>query len=612
MIVLFYLSSGLFLGWSLGANDAANIFGTAVGTRMIRFKTAAIVASIFVIIGAVVQGAGANDTLGKLGSVSTLAAAFTVALSAALTVYWMTRLSLPVSTSQAIVGAIIGWNFYTNNPTDLSTLTKIVSTWVSGPILGGIFAILLFMLVKKFAKKTSIHILYRDSYIRYGLLVVGAFGAYSLGANNIANVMGVFTSAITLPVIDLGFIQFDSTQQLFFVGGMAISFGIITYSRHVMETVGNTLMPLTPEAAIVVVLSQALVLFIFSSQGLSDAFQSIGLPAIPLVPVSSSQVVIGSIIGIGLYKGGKQIKYKILGSISLGWIATPIAAGVIAFFLLFFVNNVFRQDVGGDRIINSVELSLDNQIITDTNNVLIKGEVGESPNNAAGISEESEPEVFKGRQNNREIILWVANSLLIIMVLLFVYIYFSRRKKIKYLSYQIKALEEKYLLKVEHLEKSLHEKIHLQDDLGKELKFRQSEMVTMAMSIIHKNEFLNELKEEIIKIKANTKDQEIRLGLNKLSLMITQDLSIDRDREKFQMHINEQNSNFIHKLSEAYPSITDNEKRLASLLRLNLSSKEIASILNISPKSVEMNRYRLRKKLKVDPKVSINDFIRDF
>jgi phosphate/sulfate permease len=579
---------------------------------MIRFKTAAIVASIFVIIGAVVQGAGANDTLGKLGSVSTLAAAFTVALSAALTVYWMTRLSLPVSTSQAIVGAIIGWNFYTNNPTDLNTLTKIVSTWISGPILGGIFAILLFMLVKKLAKKTSIHILYRDSYIRYGLLIVGAFGAYSLGANNIANVMGVFTSAINLPVIDLGFIQFDSTQQLFLVGGVAISIGIITYSKHVMETVGNTLMPLTPEAAIVVVLSQALVLFIFSSQGLSDAFQSIGLPAIPLVPVSSSQVVIGSIIGIGLYKGGKQIKYKILGSISLGWIATPIAAGVIAFFLLFFVNNVFQQDVGGDRILNSVELSLDNQNSVDTNEILIKSEIKELPDNATDIIEEAEPKVFKGHQNNREIILWIVNSLLIIMVFLFVYIHFSRRKKIKYLTYQIKALEEKYLLKVEHLEKSLNEKIHLQDDLGKELKFRQSEMVTMAMSIIHKNEFLNELKEEIIKIKANTKDQEIRLGLNKLSLMITQDLSIDRDREKFQMHINEQNSNFIHKLSEAFPSITDNERRLASLLRLNLSSKEIASILNISPKSVEMNRYRLRKKLKVDPKVSINDFIRDF
>ena len=107
MIILFYLSSGLFLGWSLGANDAANIFGTAVGTRMIKFKTAAIVASIFVILGAVFQGAGASHTLGKLGNVSTLAAAFTVALSAALTVYWMTRMSLPVSTYSSISNVMV-------------------------------------------------------------------------------------------------------------------------------------------------------------------------------------------------------------------------------------------------------------------------------------------------------------------------------------------------------------------------------------------------------------------------------------------------------------------------------------------------------------------------
>jgi len=65
---------------------------------------------------------------------------------------------------------------------------------------------------------------------------------------------------------------------------------------------------------------------------LSNAFQSIGLPAIPLVPVSSSQIVIGSIIGIGIYKGGKEIKYNILGSISLGWIATPIVAGIMVFY----------------------------------------------------------------------------------------------------------------------------------------------------------------------------------------------------------------------------------------------------------------------------------------
>jgi len=610
MIILFYLSSGLFLGWSLGANDAANVFGTAVGTRMIRFKTAAITASIFVILGAVIQGAGASHTLGKLGSVSTLAAAFTVALAAALTVYWMTRMRLPISTSQAIVGAIIGWNFYTDNPTDLTVLSKIVTTWISGPILGGIFAVLLFLLIKKFTKVTKIHLLYRDSYIRYGLLAVGAFGAYSLGANNIANVMGVFVSAIDLPTINLGIMELTGAEQLFLLGGVAIAVGIITYSKHVMETVGNTLMPLTPEAAIVVVLSQAIVLFIFSSQGLSNAFQSIGLPPIPLVPVSSSQVVIGSIIGIGLYKGGKEIKYNILGSISLGWIATPLVAGVIAFFMLFFVNNVFQKDVGGDRRIEQKEVVTykGQDVASDEATILIDS----SESNYSTNIPDKRGAANKEKASDTSVYALVGLLLSLLIISALFYLLYKEKKKIRHLKRRSKSAEEKYRLKMDNLEKSYKDKIHHQLDLGKELKFRQNEMVTMAMSIIHKNEFLSSLKEEIIKIKAGVKDHETRMGLNKLSLMITQDLSIDRDREKFQMHISEQNSNFIHRLTESFPKMTDNEKRLASLLRLNLSSKEIASILNISPKSVEMNRYRLRKKLKIDPKVPLSDFIRNF
>jgi len=350
MITLLFLTSGLFLGWSLGANDAANIFGTAIGTRMVRFRLAAILAGIFVIIGAVAQGAGANEILGDLGSVSTLGAAFTVALAAALTVFWMTRLSLPVSTSQAIVGSIIGWNFYTNNPTDLGVLTKIVATWISGPILGGIFAVLLFMLLQLATRKVSLHLIYKDVITRVGLVIVGAFGAYSLGANNIANVMGVFTHSIQLTPLDFDWLVIGSKQQLFFIGGIAIAIGIATYSKHVINTVGRSLMPLTPEAALIIVLAQSLVLFIFSSQTLSSAIASIGLPPIPLVPVSSSQVVIGAIIGIGLYKGGREIKLNILGSISLGWIATPIAAGILSFFMLFFMNNVFKQEVGSTEI----------------------------------------------------------------------------------------------------------------------------------------------------------------------------------------------------------------------------------------------------------------------
>ena len=72
----------------------------------------------------------------------------------------------------------------------------------------------------------------------------------------------------------------------------------------------------------------------------------IGLPPIPMVPVSSTQVVVGSVLGIGLYKGIRNINFKLLGSIASGWITTPVAAGLLAFLLLFFVRNLFGIDVG--------------------------------------------------------------------------------------------------------------------------------------------------------------------------------------------------------------------------------------------------------------------------
>jgi inorganic phosphate transporter, PiT family len=345
-MILLFLTSGLFLGWSLGANDASNVFGSAVGSKMVSFRKAALIASFAVILGAVLQGAGASHTLGKLGSVNAIGGSFTLALAAAITIYVMTKFSLPVSTTQAIVGAIIGWNLFTGNTTDGGTLSKIAVTWVSSPVIGAIFAILLFILIRFIKKVSRIHLIRFESFIRYGLMVVGAFGAFSLGANNIANVMGVFLPAFNLSDLDLGVIVLSSNQQLFLLGGLAIAFGIITYSKRVMETVGSNILELSSEAAMVVVLAQALVLFIFSSSGLSSFFVKIGLPPIPMVPVSSSQVIIGCVIGIGLFKGARNINFKLLGEIALGWIATPIISGLLAFLSLFFFKNIFNIDVG--------------------------------------------------------------------------------------------------------------------------------------------------------------------------------------------------------------------------------------------------------------------------
>ena len=345
-MLLFFLSSGLFLGWSLGANDAANVFGTAVGTRMIRFATAAVICSVFVILGAVVGGAGASHTLGELGAVNALGGAFMVALSAAFTVYVMTRMSLPVSTSQAIVGAIIGWNLFSGSPTDATALTKIVTTWVACPLLAAAFAILFYTVFVRVSRRFPVHLLWEDTLLRWGLILAGAFGSYSLGANNIANVMGVFVPVAPFRTVTvLGFFMLTGTQLLFLIGGIAIAIGIFTYSRRVMETVGGSLMRLTPQMALIVVLSQAVVLYLFSSQELNGWLLGHGLPAIPLVPVSSSQAVIGAVLGLGLLKGGRGIRFRVLGEISAGWVTTPIIACVITFIALFFLQNVFAIQV---------------------------------------------------------------------------------------------------------------------------------------------------------------------------------------------------------------------------------------------------------------------------
>jgi len=95
---------------------------------------------------------------------------------------------------------------------------------------------------------------------------------------------------------------------------------------------------------LVIGLAQSITLFLFASSSVEHYLASHGLPTFPLVPVSSSQAVVGAILGISLFKGA-NIRYNVLGGISLGWMATPLAAGVVAFFLLFFVDNVFDQQV---------------------------------------------------------------------------------------------------------------------------------------------------------------------------------------------------------------------------------------------------------------------------
>ncbi len=597
-MLIFFLTSGLFLGWTLGANDASNVFGSAVGSKMIKFKQAAIIASIFVILGAVLQGAGGSHTLGKLGSVDALGGAFTVALAAGIAVFWMTRLKLPVSTSQAVVGAIIGWNLFTHNPTDMSSLTKIVTTWISGPILGGIFAILLFLLLQFILKRSKTHLIRLDAYIKFSLLVVGAFGSYSLGANNIANVVGVFVPSAPDITLDFGFFSLDGTQLLFLAGGVSIAIGILTYSRKVMMTVGNSLMKLNSETAIVVVLAHSLVLFVFSSQGLSNLFVSIGLPAIPMVPVSSSQAIVGAILGIGILKGGKNIQLKVIGKIAIGWVITPVIAGLISFFALFFMSNVFNLQVSQNPskfVKGDVVIEQSTPVSNEMPLPIVEYEAVHNDTVSATF------DIYKPA------VIIVIFGLLILLIYQFYQIQKLKGKKV---------LEEgegnllRYNSQQLLLENELKSSNQAKEKLEKEIDIKESEQKKIALSIIRKNEILSKLKEEIERIKSKPESSLKFSDLNTLKVLILDNLNLEKERKSLDKYIKELNDSFFHNLVKKYPGLTVNEKKLCSLLRLKLTSKEIASILNITPKSVEVSRYRLRKKMNIGKEEKLSKIIR--
>lgn len=334
-MILLYLTSGLFLGWSLGANDAANVFGTAVGTRMLRFKTATFTCAVFVVIGAVTGGHGTTKTINSLGNVTSAPSAFIIALAAALTVFGIIRTHIPSSSSQAIIGAIVGWNIFSGFPNDLHTLSDIALAWILCPLISAFTAIVIYYLFHWLNPLIKIHLLIKDFYIRMGLLIAGIFGSLSLGANNVANVVGVFVNS--LPFRDYGFFNLftiTAQMQLFFIGGLAISTGVITYSRKTMFAIGQSLFKLSPELALIAVLTQSLVMFLFTSQNIETWLSLHHLPTVPLVPVSSTQSVIGAITGMGLIRNSNGIKYKILGQMSLSWIATPVIAGILTWLLL--------------------------------------------------------------------------------------------------------------------------------------------------------------------------------------------------------------------------------------------------------------------------------------
>ena len=306
---MWMIFSGLFLGWGLGANDSANIFGSGVATGTVKYRTAVLLTALFVLLGAMLEGPKCMNTVGHLSRLAPIDA-FCCALAAGLTMALLTYLAVPASASQAIVGAVIGVGVVSGSA-DFSKLYVLVSCWILTPIMGIFLGYLLYQVLKYILDRTITELTTRNFVFFFGIIVAGCYGAYTLGANNVANVTGVYVGSGVL-----------SPETAALIGGVSIAAGVLTYSKRVMMTVGKGIVPLSPFSALVTVLAGALTLHVFTLIG---------------VPVSSSQAIVGAVVGVGLVGDLRTVSPMMLIKIAVGWVATPVSAGFLVWLFSYCI-----------------------------------------------------------------------------------------------------------------------------------------------------------------------------------------------------------------------------------------------------------------------------------
>ena len=180
-----------------------------------------------------------------------------------------------------------------------------------------------------------------------------------------------------------------------------------------------------------------------------------------------------------------------------------------------------------------------------------------------------------------------------------------RQEYMRQLSEQTTNYEHRLEIIYQQLNDQKLEQGRLEDDI----RLRNDQLMNMALVIILKNDFISEMREKIKSSRLKSESSQVREELQKVIIMLTEAISMDKERESFYLMVDDVLRDFFIRLQQRFPDLTQNERRLVAFLRLRLSSKEIASLLNITARSVEMNRYRLRKKLGIAPSESITEYI---
>ena len=397
-LLLIALCVGFYVAWNIGANDVANAVGPAVGSGALTLFQAVIIAAIFEFLGAFLLGANVSETL-ESGIVNPILFAdnsgdYIYGMLAALiaTGIWLQIASFfgwPVSTTHTIVGGVLGFGLIYGGVGSIfwGTIGSIAASWIISPILGGALGYTIFSVIRKrilynkeplkamvratpyfafsvfslltlillfgglrgldFEVNIIILVLFvicvgvvafliaklllknqplTDGYERvekifaYLLMIISCFMAFAHGSNDVANVIGPL-SAIVNGIQGRPIFGQSVPLWLLLLGGGGIVIGLATWGWRVIETVGRKITSLTPSRGFAAGFAAALTIMLASKLGL---------------PISTTHVLVGAILGVGFARGIGAINLGTLRDIVISWIVT-VPAGAVLSILFFFM-----------------------------------------------------------------------------------------------------------------------------------------------------------------------------------------------------------------------------------------------------------------------------------
>lgn len=308
------LFAAVFVGWSIGANSASNVVSTLVGPSILSYKKALLLVMALMVAGALLQSGPVIKTLesgivpkGDLENDRLIAAS--ALLSTVIFVGIATSQALPVSSSHAIVGALAGLSLSIGimKKANQDTLFKILLSWLLTPILSLIFAVVIYKWVLiPMSKKVSL-VIYSQTF-KILAVISTAFVAYGLGANNVGNSVGLVIGSGTAP---------DSLLILVIVI-LAMCFGIVSFGKKVVTTVSRNITLIDPVTAFTAQFSSGIVIYFFTIVG---------------IPISTTQAILGGLVGVGITKGTGMFNRNLVIEILVGWIITPASAALLSILI---------------------------------------------------------------------------------------------------------------------------------------------------------------------------------------------------------------------------------------------------------------------------------------